>query len=133
MDFAHSPAAQDLRQRLEAFMQRYVLPYNAAWHRSVQEGSYPPSFLGDLKLLAREEGLWNLFLPTLQDDEPGTRLSNVDYAPLAEVMGRLPWAAEVFNCSAPDTGNMELLHRFATPSQREHWLMPLLQPVALIG
>ena len=126
MDFAHSPAAQDLRQRLEAFMQRYVLPYNAAWHRSVQEGSYPPSFLGDLKLLAREEGLWNLFLPTLQDDEPGTRLSNVDYAPLAEVMGRLPWAAEVFNCSAPDTGNMELLHRFASATQRTQWLTPLL-------
>ena len=126
MDFAHSPAAQDLRQRLEAFMQRYVLPYNAAWHRSVQEGIYPPPFLGDLKLLAREEGLWNLFLPTLQDDEPGTRLSNVDYAPLAEVMGRLPWAAEVFNCSAPDTGNMELLHRFASPAQRTQWLTPLL-------
>ena len=126
MDFAHSPAAQDLRQRLEAFMQRYVLPYNAAWHRSVQEGIYPPSFLGDLKLLAREEGLWNLFLPTLQDDEPGTRLSNVDYAPLAEVMGRLPWAAEVFNCSAPDTGNMELLHRFASATQRTQWLTPLL-------
>ena len=126
MDFAHSPAAQDLRQRLEAFMQRYVLPYNAAWHRSVQEGIYPPPFLGDLKLLAREEGLWNLFLPTLQDDEPGTRLSNVDYAPLAEVMGRLPWAAEVFNCSAPDTGNMELLHRFASATQRTQWLTPLL-------
>ena len=126
MDFAHSPAAQDLRQRLEAFMQRYVLPYNAAWHRSVQEGIYPPPFLDDLKLLAREEGLWNLFLPTLQDDEPGTRLSNVDYAPLAEVMGRLPWAAEVFNCSAPDTGNMELLHRFASPAQRTQWLTPLL-------
>ena len=126
MDFAHSPAAQDLRQHLEAFMQRYVLPYNAAWHRSVQEGIYPPPFLGDLKLLAREEGLWNLFLPTLKDDEPGTRLSNVDYAPLAEVMGRLPWAAEVFNCSAPDTGNMELLHRFASPAQRTQWLTPLL-------
>ena len=126
MDFAHSPATQDLRQRLEAFMQRYVLPYNAAWHRSVQEGIYPPPFLGDLKLLAREEGLWNLFLPTLRDDEPGTRLSNVDYAPLAEVMGRLPWAAEVFNCSAPDTGNMELLHRFASPAQRTQWLTPLL-------
>ena len=126
MDFAHSPAAQDLRQRLEAFMQRYVLPYNAAWHRSVQEGIYPPPFLDDLKLLAREEGLWNLFLPTLQDDEPGTRLSNVDYAPLAEVMGRLPWAAEVFNCSAPDTGNMELLHRFASATERTQWLTPLL-------
>jgi acyl-CoA dehydrogenase len=127
MDFAHSPRAQDLRQRLDAFLQRYVLPYNAAWHRSVQEGVYPPSFLEDLKMLAREEGLWNLFLPTLREDQPGTCLSNLDYAPLAESMGRLPWAAEVFNCSAPDTGNMELLHRFATPAQNAQWLVPLLR------
>lgn len=126
MDFAHSPRAQDLRQRLDDFMQRYVLPYNPAWHRSVQDGVYPPPFLEDLKALAREEGLWNLFLPTLGADEPGTRLSNLDYAPLAEVMGRLHWAPEVFNCSAPDTGNMELLHRFATPAQRTQWLAPLL-------
>lgn len=127
MDFAHSPRAQDLRQRLEAFMQRYLLPYNAAWHASVQDGVYPPPFLEDLKALAREEGLWNLFLPSLGADEPGTRLSNLDYAPLAEIMGRLPWAAEVFNCSAPDTGNIELLHRFATPAQRTQWLAPLLE------
>ena len=126
MDFAHSPRAQALRQQLEAFMQRYLLPYNAAWHRSVQDGIYPPPFLEDLKALAREEGLWNLFLPSLREDQPGTRLCNLDYAPLAEIMGRLPWAAEVFNCSAPDTGNIELLQRFATPAQREQWLAPLL-------
>ena len=108
-------------------MQRYVLPYNAAWHAAVQAGVYPPPFLEDLKALARDEGLWNLFLPTLQSDAPGTCLSNLDYAPLAEVMGRLPWAAEVFNCSAPDTGNMELLQRFATAAQRVQWLTPLLQ------
>jgi hypothetical protein len=64
-------------------------------------------------------GLWNLFLPGLKDDEPGTRLTNCEYAPLAEIMGRIPWASEVFNCSAPDTGNMEMLHLFATPEQRE--------------
>jgi acyl-CoA dehydrogenase len=127
MDFAHSPRALALRQRLQAFMQRYVLPYNPAWHRAVHDGVYPPPFLEDLKSLAREEGLWNLFLPNLTDAEPGTCLSNLDYAPLAEVMGRIPWASEVFNCSAPDTGNMELLHRFATPAQRTQWLMPLLE------
>jgi acyl-CoA dehydrogenase len=127
MDFHHSPRALALRQQLEAFMQQYLLPYNAAWHRSVQEGIYPPPFLEDLKALAREAGLWNLFLPGLQEDEPGTRLGHLDYAPLAETMGRLPWAAEVFNCSAPDTGNMELLHRFATPGQRVQWLRPLLE------
>ena len=126
MDFEHSPQATALQQRLDAFMQRYVLPHNAAWHQSVQQGIYPPPFLEDLKSLAREDGLWNLFLPGLREDEPGTRLSNLDYAPLAETMGRLPWAAEVFNCSAPDTGNIELLHRFATPEQRTQWLAPLL-------
>ncbi|MFZ2295668.1 MAG: acyl-CoA dehydrogenase, partial [Polaromonas sp.] len=118
MDFAHSPKAHELNQRLEAFLQRYLLPHNAAWHRSVQDEIYPPPFLEDLKTLARDEGLWNLFLPGLKDEEPGTRLSNLDYAPLAETMGRLPWAAEVFNCSAPDTGNIELLHRFASAPQR---------------
>ena len=126
MDFAPSPLARALQARLVAFMDRYLLPYNAAWHAAVQAGEYPPPFLEDLKALAREEGLWNLFLPTLREDEPGTRLSHLDYAPLAEAMGRLPWAAEVFNCQAPDTGNMELLHRFATPAQRAQWLVPML-------
>ena len=126
MDFDHSPTALALQRQLSAFMARYVLPHNAAWHQAVQQGDYPPPFLEDLKTLAREEGLWNLFLPTLREDEPGTRLANLDYAPLAETMGRLPWASEVFNCSAPDTGNMELLHRFATPAQRARWLTPLL-------
>ena len=126
MNFQHSPRAQALQHQLEAFVQRYLLPHNAAWHQAVQQGQYPPPFLEDLKTLAREEGLWNLFLPGLHDDEPGTRLVNLDYAPLAEIMGRLHWASEVFNCSAPDTGNIELLHRFATPTQRERWLTPLL-------
>ncbi|MCM2347900.1 MAG: acyl-CoA dehydrogenase, partial [Acidovorax soli] len=83
MDFAPSTLARQLHDRLRAFMDRYLLPYNAAWHAAVQAGDYPPPFVEDLKALAREEGLWNLFLPTLRDDEPGTRLSNLDYAPLA--------------------------------------------------
>lgn len=127
MDFAPSATARPWVDRLNAFMERFVLPHNAAWHQSVRDGVYPPPFMEDLKALAREEGLWNLFLPTLRDDEPGTRLGHLDYAPLAETMGRLPWAAEVFNCNAPDTGNMELLHRFATPAQRQRWLVPLLE------
>ena len=127
MDFSPSPRAQEWHARLQAFMDRYLLPYNAAWHQAAQQGDYPPPFLQDLKQLAREEGLWNLFLPTLRSDEPGTALSHLDYAPLAEHMGRLPWAAEVFNCNAPDSGNMELLHRFADEAQRETWLMPLLR------
>ena len=126
MDFEYSPQVQARRQRLEEFIDRYVLPYNGAWHRSVAQGVFPPPFLEDLKALAKSEGLWNLFLPGLRDDEPGERLSNLEYAPLAEIMGRLPWASEVFNCSAPDTGNMELLHLFATPEQTSRWLRPLL-------
>jgi len=127
MDFEYSAQVLELRQRLEEFIGRYVLPYNAAWHRSVAQGVYPPPFLEDLKALARSEGLWNLFLPGLREDEPGLRLSNLEYAPLAEIMGRMPWASEVFNCSAPDTGNMELLHLFATPEQTRRWLRPLLE------
>jgi len=127
MDFSTSPQSLALQRKLRDFMRQYILPYNAAWHQSVQAGVYPPAFVQDLKALAQDEGLWNLFLPQLRDDEPGTRLSNLDYAPLAEIMGRIPWAAEVFNCHAPDTGNMELLHRFATPGQRTRWLAPLLR------
>ncbi|MBP9061542.1 MAG: acyl-CoA dehydrogenase family protein [Rhodoferax sp.] len=126
MDFEYSPKVQALRQNLEAFIERFVLPYNGAWHRSVAQGVYPPPFMEDLKALARAEGLWNLFLPGLRNDEPGQCLNNLEYAPLAEIMGRLPWASEVFNCSAPDTGNMELLHLFATPQQSQQWLRPLL-------
>ena len=101
MDFSTSQATQALSHQLQAFMDQYVLPYNPAWHHAVATGDYPPTFLEDLKTLAREAGLWNLFLPELQVQEPGTRLSHSAYAPLAEIMGRLPWAAEVFNCQAP--------------------------------
>ncbi|MDH5205379.1 MAG: acyl-CoA dehydrogenase family protein [Hylemonella sp.] len=127
MDFTHPPRVQALRQQLLDFLERYLLPYNAAWHQAVAQGEFPPPFVEDLKSLAREAGLWNLCLPGLREDEPGTRLSNLEYAPLAELMGRLPWSAEVFNCNAPDSGNMELLHRFASPAQYQQWLQPLLE------
>jgi acyl-CoA dehydrogenase len=125
MDFAPSPRAAEWLQRLHQFLDRYVLPYNPAWHACAAEGTWP-AFVEDLKALAREEGLWNLCLPRLAEGEPGTRLANLDYAPLAEAMGRLPWSAEVFNCSAPDSGNMELLQLHATAQQRAQWLQPLL-------
>ncbi len=108
-------------------MDLYIVPRNIAWQSEVASGSFPVSFMSDLKALAKSEGLWNLFLPALKPDEPGHGLGTLDYAPLAEVMGRIPWASEVFNCSAPDTGNMELLHMFASSQQRENWLMPLLE------
>lgn len=126
MDFEPSAHAQAWRTRLEAFLERFALPHNAAWQASAAQGRYP-AFMRDLKALAREEGLWNLCLPLLRPDEPGTRLANLDYAPLAEAMGRLPWSAELFNCNAPDSGNMELLQRHATPAQRGQWLLPLLE------
>ncbi|WP_284945960.1 acyl-CoA dehydrogenase family protein [Acidisoma cladoniae] len=126
MDFAYSPHAEALRQKLQVFMETQVLPQNRRWTELAESGVYPVEVIEPLKARARAEGLWNLFLPGLREDEPGTRLSNLDYAPLAETMGRLPWAAEVFNCNAPDTGNMEILHLFATPDQRKQWLHPLL-------
>ena len=125
MTFEPTPRARESLARLEAFFDRYLLPYNAAWHAAAQRQEHP-AFVADLRVLAREEGLWNLCLPRLPQDAPGTALSHLDYAPLAEAMGRLPWAAEVFNCNAPDSGNMELLLRFATPAQRTQWLQPLL-------
>ena len=127
MDFAYSPRVSDLRTRLRAFMDQNVVPRIADFEREVEAGTYPPSFMAGLKEQAQAAGLWNLFLPGLPDGAPGTRLSNLEYAPLAEIMGRVIWASEVFNCSAPDTGNMELLHLFASPAQRQAWLEPLLR------
>jgi len=126
MDFAYTPKVEELRRRVRDFLDDHIVPRIRQWRDEVHAGQYPVSFMEDLKALARSEGLWNLFLPSLADDEPGTRLSNLEYAPLAEIMGRVQWASEVFNCNAPDTGNMELLHMFATPEQRERWLVPLL-------
>ena len=126
MQFEYSQITQEMRGKLLRFMDDYVIPRHGEWVKEANAHTYPLSFMSDLKALAREEGLWNLFLPSLREDEPGTRMSNADYAPLAEVMGRLPWASEVFNCSAPDTGNMELLHMFGTDEQKAQWLKPLL-------
>lgn len=127
MDFAYSVRTEALRHQVRGFLDQYIVPRLAEWHREVAAGQFPVSFMGDLKALAKEEGLWNLFLPSLHADEPGQGLSNLEYAPLAEIMGRVSWASEVFNCNAPDTGNMELLHMFATPEQNARWLQPLLK------
>ncbi|NVN85437.1 MAG: acyl-CoA dehydrogenase family protein [Rhodopseudomonas sp.] len=126
MDFDHSAKVQRLRAQLADFMRFYVEPANADWHRDAGAGRYPLPLIERLKSRAFSEELWNLFLPGLGDNDPGQRLSNIEYAPLAEIMGRIHWAPEVFNCSAPDTGNMELLHLSATPAQRAQWLEPLL-------
>ncbi len=116
---------QSLSAQLQAFMSEHVLPSEHKFHEEVATGDrwQPTSIVETLKGRARSAGLWNLFLP---DHEGGAGLSNLEYAPLCEIMGQIPWAAEVFNCSAPDTGNMEVLARYGTEEQKERWLRPLL-------
>lgn len=125
MHFDYSPKVQRLRARLLAFMDEHIYPQEDLFRRQIAEGDRwaPPAVLEELKPKARAAGLWNLFLP---DSEFGAGLTNLEYAPLCEIMGRSPWAPEVFNCSAPDTGNMEVLVRYGTREQQERWLKPLL-------
>ncbi len=126
MNFQHSEQTEKIRRRLIAFMDEHVYPYEATFHRQVAEGDrwQPTRIVEELKARARAAGLWNLFLP---ESEYGAGRSNTDYAPLCEIMGRAaPFAPEVFNCSAPDTGNMEVLVRYGAPEQRSEWLEPLL-------
>ena len=122
----HSPKVAGLARRLTAFMDEHVYPNEDRHVREVAEGDrwQPGALLDELKAKARDQGLWNLFLP---DGEGGPGLSNLEYAPLCEIMGRVLWAPEAFNCSAPDTGNMEVLLRYGTPEQRREWLEPLLE------
>jgi acyl-CoA dehydrogenase len=128
MDFAYDQQTLELRAQLEAFFERHILPAEPVFEEQILASDDPwatPPIMEELKALARAEGLWNLFLP---DTEHGAALTNMQYAPLCEVMGRSPFLApEVFNCSAPDTGNMELLAQFGTPEQQERWLTPLLE------
>ena len=127
MDFEFSDKSKSIQTQLKAFIAAHVAPRDAEYRRLVAQGVFPPPFIEDMKAKARATGLWNLFLPGLKPDEPGTQMSNLDYAPCAEIMGRMPWSAELFNCNAPDTGNMELLHLAANAEQRKQWLTPLLE------
>jgi acyl-CoA dehydrogenase len=126
MDSQQSDGSRDLQQRVDAFMRDHVFPAEAVHHdqlATLPNRHHEPPIMGELKQRARTEGLWNLFMP---DPDWGPGLSNVDYAPLAESMGRSLIGAEVFNCNAPDTGNMELLSMFASEAQKKEWLLPLL-------
>ena len=125
MDFAYSDKVKALQEQLTQFMEREIAPRDKEWHELTEAGTFPPAFCKDIKAKAREEGLWNMFMPALPDDVPGTRCSNLEYAPLAEIMGRIYWAPEMFNCNAPDTGNMEVFHMFGTDEQKEQYLTPL--------
>jgi acyl-CoA dehydrogenase len=130
MDFSFTPKVEELRARLLAFFDEFIYPNEAAYHEEIQRNRaagnpwLPLKLLEPLKLRAREQGLWNLFLP--QSERAPQGLSNLEYAPLSEIMGRVYWAAEVFNCSAPDTGNMETLERYGSEAQKTQWLEPLL-------
>ncbi len=130
MEISPSPEGQALLEKVREFMDEHIYPNEETFREQLREAGSPhafPPILEELKDKAREQGLWNMFLPHLNPDEPGTRLSNVDYAYVAEELGKVSFASEVFNCAAPDTGNMELLHLFGTPEQKERWLYPLLQ------
>jgi len=126
MDFGYSEKVNQLRTQLLTFMDRYIIPNEKVPHDQIAASGNPhhhAEIIDELKVKAKEEGLWNLFLPT---NEYGAGLTNLEYAPLAEIMGRIPWSSEVFNCAAPDTGNMEILAQFGTEEQKQQWLIPLL-------
>jgi len=125
MDLGYSNRTTQLMARVSAFMDEHIYPNEASFEDEVAQGDrwQPLALMEELKRKARAQGLWNLFLP---HDEHGTGLSNYEYAPLAEIMGRVEWASEAFNCSAPDTGNMEVLLRYGTEEQKRAWLEPLL-------
>jgi acyl-CoA dehydrogenase len=129
MDFSYSERTEALRQRVAAFMAEHVYPAETRYWSELEANTRagkrwtPLAVIEELKPKARAAGLWNLFLP---ESELGAGLKNAEYAPLAEIMGRVPWASEVFNCSAPDTGNMEVLVRYGSAEHKERWLKPLL-------
>ncbi|MEM5328963.1 acyl-CoA dehydrogenase family protein [Paraburkholderia sp. JHI2823] len=129
MNFDYSPKVQALREKLLAFFDEHIYPNEAVFHEEVERNRangdpwVPTEIVEQLKEKARAAGLWNLFLPA---SERGAGLTNLEYAPLCEIMGRVHWAPEVFNCNAPDTGNMETIERYGTEAHKQQWLVPLL-------
>ncbi len=133
MHFEYSPKTQEWIARVEAFMDEHVYPNAKTYehqHETAEDRWSIPPIVEELKEKARAEGLWNMFLPPNADHDTeeyrGAGLTNAEYAPLAEIMGRIGWSSEVFNCAAPDTGNMEVFHRYGTVAQKEKWLRPLM-------
>ena len=131
MDFEYTPKVKDMQARLLAFMEEHIYPNEARYLQEIEANRakgnawVPSQVIEELKPKARAAGLWNLFIPKSKRAPEG--LSNLEYAPLCEIMGRVPWAAEVFNCSAPDTGNMETLERYASEEIKDRWMEPLLR------
>jgi len=129
MNFEFSESVQKLQAQLERFMQTHVFPVERAYHKQLHDAENRFStipIMAALKEKAKAEGLWNLFIAKEHQEHGGTGLTNLEYAPLAEIMGRVLWSSEAFNCSAPDTGNMEVFIKYATQVQQEKWLKPLL-------
>ncbi len=138
MDFEYSPRTQELQKQLLRFMDEHIYPAEQRYEDEIEANTKagkrwtPLQTIEELKPKARAQGLWNLFLPPTaggkgsKDSGRNFGLSNGDYAPLAEIMGRVPWSSEVFNCSAPDTGNMETIERYGSAEHKERWLQPLL-------
>jgi acyl-CoA dehydrogenase len=125
MDFDYSPKVKELEKQVRAFMDAHVYPNETNIQAEINLNRWQqPPLMESLKQKAKAAGLWNLFLP---ESKFGAGLTNMEYAPLCEIMGRSPWAPEVFNCSAPDTGNMEVISRYGTPEQQKEWLEPLLE------
>ncbi|HEY8356376.1 MAG TPA: acyl-CoA dehydrogenase family protein, partial [Ramlibacter sp.] len=136
MDFEYSAKTRELQDRLQQFMADHVYPNEKTYTQQLQSNTEagrrwtPLPVIEELKVKARAAGLWNLFLPVDTAEASGytgAGLTNQEYAPLAEIMGRVPWSSEVFNCSAPDTGNMETIARYGSPEIRARWLRPLLE------
>ena len=131
MNFDYTPKVKEMQERLLAFFDQHIYPNEHRFHEEIEANRragnawIPTKVIEELKPLARKAGLWNLFLPRSPRAPEG--LSNLEYAPLCEIMGRVPWAPEVFNCSAPDTGNMETLERYASEELKDRWLEPLLR------
>ncbi len=126
MHFDYSDQTKEVCERVEDFMERYILPNEQTYYDQLEEGDNRwkvVPILEEVKQKAKDEGLWNYFLP---ESLNGAGLTNLEYAPVCEIMGRVHWASEAFNCSAPDTGNMEVLERYGTPEHKKDWLEPLL-------
>jgi acyl-CoA dehydrogenase len=129
MPYEFTPKGQQILAEVKSFLDDFIYPAEEEYteqQRDVGTHGYPP-IMDKLKAAARERGLWNLFLPHLAPDAPGTKLSNLDYAPISEELGKVGFASEALNCAAPDTGNMELLHHYGSQNVKDRWLSPLLE------
>ncbi|MAZ88053.1 MAG: acyl-CoA dehydrogenase [Cellvibrionaceae bacterium] len=127
MDFEYSDKVKELLEQVRSFMQEHIYPNEALFHEQISENRWEtPAILEELKAKAKAQGLWNFFLPLAYGEYSGG-LTNLEYAPLAEEMGKVAWASEVFNCAAPDTGNMEVLAKYGNDEQKKQWLEPLLE------